>query len=147
MRSPSAAGASRFLSELASNPDGSAVALLPRAAAANRAIFRDPSGAPRSVSEVMGVIRGRVERAMASGGEAPAFAAQSPAAHFAAAAAAAGMAAPALPTFASGITQTARPSMADTLRQSFGLADASGADLPGQRHVRSAYARLEAFGL
>ena len=49
--------------------------------------------------------------------------------------------------FASGITQTARPSMADTLRQSFGLADASGADLPGQRHVRSAYARLEAFGL
>ena len=38
------------------------------------------------------------------------------------------------------------PSMADTLRSSFGLGG-DNSDMPGQAHVRSAYARLQAFGL
>ena len=59
------AGASKFLGALATDPAQSAAALMPSAAAANRAIFYAPGGAARSVSEVMGVIRGKVEGAMA----------------------------------------------------------------------------------
>jgi len=46
-------GASRFLAALSSSPDGSAAALMPSAAAANRAMFYSGSGAPRSISGVL----------------------------------------------------------------------------------------------
>jgi len=67
-----AGGAGRFLTELAADPGQSAAALFARPAAANRAIFYDSAGAPRSLGEVMGVIGGKLERALAraSGGAA-----------------------------------------------------------------------------
>ena len=131
-----AGDAARFLSVLTTDPDKSAVALLPRAAAANRAIFREASGAPRSVGEVMGVIRGRVEGAMVSASNAPP-AAPPPRP------ASPGLGAPAYPAMPARIAPSPQmPSMADTLRHSFA---ATGAEPPP--HVRNAYARLEAFGL
>lgn len=45
-------GAKTFLKAMASNPDQRADALLPSAARANRPIFYDKGGAPRSVSEI-----------------------------------------------------------------------------------------------
>lgn len=67
-----AGGAGRFLAELAADPGQSAAALFARPAAANRAIFYDSAGSPRSLGEVMGVIGGKLERALAraSGGAA-----------------------------------------------------------------------------
>jgi hypothetical protein len=47
-----AEGASKFLTALAASPDASAAPLFPEAAAANRPIFYDRSGAPRSLAEV-----------------------------------------------------------------------------------------------
>lgn len=47
-------GAARFLSALAASPDASAAPLFPEAAEANRAIFYDKSGAPRSLAEIHG---------------------------------------------------------------------------------------------
>lgn len=142
------AGASRFLAELASNPAASAVELLPRAAAANPAIFRDRSGAARSVSEVMEVIRRRVDRAM---GDAPPGAIQgslpvaTPRTRFAEIAQSTG---PRLYDAMSGRSgQPDHRSMADTLRHGFLIDQPRGADLPGADHVRAAYARLKGFGL
>lgn len=141
-------GATRFLSTLSSNPDASAAAILPRAAEANRAIFYEPDGSARSVQQVMGVIRGRVERAMANAGPAP-LPAIAPQAEFPAWQPAAPPTitryAPA-PHSPSLGAQRSLPSMASTLRDSFGLGSAD-ASAPGIIHVRSAYARLEAFGL
>lgn len=130
-----AGGARTFLSALAENPGQSAAALLPPAAAANRRIFYDRTGAPRSVGEVMELLRGKVERAMQGEGGAPrpaAFAAAGPSlgpiqSEFQAAQAAA---------------PVARVSMAETLQATFG---ASAGAAPG--HVRNAYARLRSFGL
>ena len=138
-------GATRFLGALGQNPDGSAAAVLPRAARPNQAIFYEPGGAPRSLADVMGVIRGRVDRAMEQGGTPPTNFAQ-PAWNPPSARtdwASARTASP-LPT------RLGLPSMADTLRTSFGLGDggeATNAATPGQAHIRTAYAKLEAFGL
>ncbi len=142
-------GATRFLSTLTSNPDASAAALLPRAAGANRAIFYEPGGSARSVQEVMGVIRGRVESAMANGGPAP-LPAIAPSVEFQQWAPPARPSAPtryaSLPTTPSLGGPQPLPSMASTLRDSFGLGG-NDAAAPGIAHVRKAYARLEAFGL
>lgn len=126
-----AGGASRFLTALAADPGQSAAALLPDAAAANRTIFYS-GGQPRSVGEVMGLLRGKVERAM--GAELPVAPPQ-----WAAAPAPFGgvLAAPAAPP-------GQRRSMAATLDGAFGLG-ASGNDAPA--HVRAAYGQLKALGL
>ena len=132
-----AEGAGRFLSALSADPAQSAAALLPAAAAANRGIFY-ADGAPRSVGQVMDLLRGKVSAAMdgAAMPSAASFAAASPAPtmgplarEFHAAAAAPG--------------QSARPSMAETLAATFGAG--SGEAMPG--HVRAAYGKLRAFGL
>lgn len=130
-----AEGAGRFLTALAADPGQSAAALLPAAAAANRGIFF-ADGAPRSVGQVMDLLRGKVSAAMdgtAMPVAAPAIAAAGPAlgplAREFQAAAAPG--------------QSARPSMAETLAATFGAG--SGAAMPG--HVRAAYGKLRAFGL
>jgi hypothetical protein len=47
-----AAGAGRFLQAAEANPDASGAALFPAAAGANHAVFYDPSGAPRSLSDI-----------------------------------------------------------------------------------------------
>jgi hypothetical protein len=136
------AGATQFLTAMGSNPDTSAAAILPRAARANRAIFYEPGGAPRSVAGVMDVIRGRVDRAMAQGGAAPASMPPGYPAQFA------------LPdnwqpsrVMPQAPSQGPRPSMAETIRTSFALAGSGGREAPGLAHIRSAYAKLESFGL
>lgn len=60
-----AGGAGRFLSELQADPGQNAAALFARPAAANRAIFYAPDGSPRSLAQVMDVIGGKMDRALA----------------------------------------------------------------------------------
>ena len=147
-----AEGAARFLTSLNSDPTVSAAGVLPNAARSNRAIFYDPSGAPRSVGEVMAVIRGRVESAMAQGTSLPEGAQFALAASAGMRAPRAAFAMPALPAAPAGVA-----SMAATLESSFGLGPGNGrgtageddpaAQPPGLAHVRRAYARLSAMGL
>lgn len=133
-------GASQMLSALASDPGQSAAALMPAAASANRTIFFRPGGAPRSVGEVVGLVRDRFATAMGrDDGQAPGIAMAPPpiaggpvAREFHAMAAAPAASVP-------------RASMAETLRQAFALG--SGADGAVPAHVRSAYGRLAALGL
>jgi hypothetical protein len=54
-----AGGASRLISNVQNNPQASAVAMFPRAAAANRSIFYDRGGNARSVSQVYAELTGR----------------------------------------------------------------------------------------
>lgn len=124
-------GAGRFLTAMAANPAQSAAALFPEAAGANKAIFYDASGQPRSLGGVMELVRGKMARAMggaASFEQAGAWAeAWSPASS------------PAVPSEPAPPPQ--RPSMADTLAATFG----GRAAMPAP--VRAAYGRLQAFGL
>lgn len=140
-------GAAKFLSALQSDPTQSAAAILPKAAAANRGIFYDGSG-PRSVAGVMDLMRGKVSAAMNGAGLPPVTYSSGQIA---------GVAQPA-PTggpiqrefqamAAQASTQGAlsgRPSMADTLRNTFG---ASGGQTGAPDFVRNAYAKLQAFNL
>jgi hypothetical protein len=66
-----AGGATRFLRALATDPDAPAAALLPRAARANRAIFFDRAGEPRSLASIFERFAARLERAGASAAAAP----------------------------------------------------------------------------
>lgn len=153
-----AGGAVTFLSGLKSDPDQSAAALFPKPAAANRAIFFK-GGTPRSLGEVMDLLRAKVSNAMESGGPpqstaAPAFAQAAPGTFSASPSSPAApptlsaspsrrfgtSALPGLPA-ATG----PRPSMAQTLRETFGSHEMSGTR--ASAHASAAYARLAAFGL
>lgn len=150
------AGASKFLSALASDPSQSAASILPKAAAANRSIFYS-GGSPRSVGSVMDLMRGKVANAM-EGGD-PSL--------WASAASAQGVSAPQSAQqnsaqsngwqppmgpiareFHAGLgsapqaPQVSTRSMAETLRGTFG---ASSSAAPAQ--VRDAYAKLARFNL
>ena len=162
-----AGDASRFLSTLTSNPDLAAASLLPRAASSNRAIFYERSGGARSVAEVMALIRDKVEGALPTTGP-TSGAISGPQSASTPVPMPAISPSPSLPGFTPPIPQPAQgvthyapsrnapslpelqplPSMASTLRSSFGLgADSNDDAVPGMAHIRSAYARLEAFGL
>lgn len=134
-----ASGAGRFLTALAADPGQSAAALFPDAAMANKAIFYGPGGAPRSLGEVMDLLRGKMARAMGDAGDP--FA---PRADFDAGSGF-GPFSGAAPAPAPGLVVAKappRPSMADTLAATF------GASQPGTpAHVRQAYGKLKAFGL
>ena len=141
-----AGGAGRFLSGLQGDPTQSAAALLPDAAAANRAIFYD-HGAPRSLGQVMDLIRAKVQGAM----EGAPFAPPLERANWAAAAAPTVPLGPVAQEFhaaAQGAGQGPAPlpraSMAETLASTFGLGGANGG-MPD--HVRAAYGKLQALGL
>ena len=158
-----AGGAQKFLTALAADPEQSAAAILPAPAQANRTIFYTSGGAPRSLGAVMALLRGKVEQAMGAaqspsssgeglgwgvsinsalsdiphpptpspqgeGAQVPPLQGGPVAREFAAQAAA-------LPP---------RPSMAQTLVDTFGLAG-NAAEAP--RFVRAAYGKLQAFGL
>lgn len=129
-----AEGAANFLAALAADPSQSAAVVNPRAAAANRAIFYDKAGAPRSLGAVMDLLRGRLDAAM-EGGSLPqggwAGAAGVPA--WARSDASAAKPAP----------SPSAPSMADTLRDAFALGERSAAPA----HVQAAYGALRRFGL
>ncbi len=138
-----AEGASKLLAALGSDPGQSAAALLPKAAAANRAIFFN-GNAPRSVGAVMELLRGKMDAAMGATSfpGAPAFAADpasaatftgGPIAQEYQAAAAVSASSPA----------PRATSMADTLRTAFSLGDGSTAPA----HVRAAYGQLRALGI
>ena len=143
-----AAGASRFLGQMQANPDQSAAALMPDAAAANRTIFYTRSGVPRSLAEVHDVIARKVARAMESGGAAqeayippPVFAsartARKPAASLIPAL---GQTLPPLPE------QGAPRPMAEVLKTTF-AATGDASDTRAQAHASRAYRQLGAFGL
>ena len=159
-------GASEFLTALTADPGQSAAGIAPRAAAANRTIFFDPAGAPRSLAGVMELMRGKVSRAMENGGlpavdygpgfngdfnpalpgatqladaATPQFTGGPLARQFAAARQEAGGGLP-------GSGAPARASMADTLRTAFAVQGADGqSSVPAS--IRAAYGRLQQFGL
>lgn len=134
-----AGGASRFLSALDTRADSPAASDFSEAAKANRAIFFHPSGSARSYSQVMAVIEGKVENAMAMPGglrtSAYASASFPPPRR-----ARAGSSAP-LPMLQ---TAQARPPISAMLEQSFGLGNRASA---APDHAKRAYERLKAVGL
>lgn len=149
-----AGGAGRFLSEMQVDPGQSAPALFARPAAANRAIFYSADGSPRSLAQVMDVIGGKLDRALARAEPAPAPAP-------AASAALARTAYPPANTIAFDLGQPSalrgealtspslalqrarqRPPMSQVLGATFGTDPAAA---PAQ--VRRAYDQLKAFGL
>lgn len=133
-----AAGAGEFLTALAASPGQSAAALLPKAAAANRGIFYERNGAPRSVAGVMDLMRGKMARAM---GEA-AHPSPAKADWVKSNPALAGAERPIRSFPVSDSPPAPRPSMAETLRLTFGADRAEGTP-----QVRAAYHKLRAFGL
>ena len=160
------AGATQFLGALAANPGQSAAALMPKAAAANRAVFYDASGTPRSLGAVMTLIQTRMDAAMRDTGDpagngagdgwaapgATAIALAQPQTdlgpigqQFTAAQAEAGSHEPAT---SGSLAVSATASMADTLRNTFALAgDTAGSAGAAPAFVRSAYGRMQALGL
>jgi hypothetical protein len=134
------AGATTFLTALASDPERSAASVLPQAAAANRAIFYGPGGA-RSLGQVMDLIRGRVDAAMQDSGGPP------PGPGFEMVLQQARQEGPLAQEFHAAqaqvppVPQVRSRSMADTLAASFGGEGGAPAS------VRSAYAKLARFGL
>ncbi len=140
-------GARQFLGALESNPGQSAAALMPQAARANRPIFYD-GGSPRSVGEVMSLMRDKVASAYGQtqvpGGanrleyDFAGFAARP--AYQQTIQSRGSFSPPPLPSGGGP-----RPSMADTLRSTFG--DASVGGSRANDHIASAYGKFKAFGL
>lgn len=126
-----AEGAGRFLSALAEDPMQAAAGILPKAAAANRGIFYEDGGAPRSLGGVMELMRGKLGAAMRG-------AQPGPAQEWGAFASRGGNP----PSGSAPLAPAPRPSMAETLAATFGGA---GQAMPD--HVRSAYGKLQVFGL
>lgn len=156
-------GAAKFLSALGSSPDQPAAGLLPKAASANRSIFYDDAGNPRSVAAVMGLIRGRMESALAAEGisadammaggmayggmmdGAPAWsAAVDPAPPAAAPPQTGGPLSREFNAMQAAAPAASSHSMADTLQSAFGLGAENGAT---PEFVRNAYGRLRALGM
>jgi hypothetical protein len=151
------AGATKFLQNAQRDPSISAASLFPSAAASNRGIFYDASGAPRSLGEVYGLLETKMTKAIErQGGQVdPAFrdfdiaAVAAPDAHgmpsdipsymYPPAHAPGGM------QIAAAAPPAPRATMADTLRASFGLDSASND--PTTANVRKADGRLQAFNL
>lgn len=136
-------GAGQILAAMASDPNQSAAALLPAAAGSNRAIFYGAGGAPRSVSEVVGLVRSRY--AAASGQADLPGDYTMPVSAMAAAAPSGGPMAREFQSVAAAPDAPPRQSMAETLRQAFALGSPGDGAVPA--HVRNAYGRLAALGL
>lgn len=135
-----AEGAGRFLTALAADPAQSAAALFPEAAGANQAIFHDAAGQPRSLGEVMELVRGKMTRAM--GDANPDAWLPAPAERGWGWGNSAGVEPPFQPfPTGEGLGASHRSSMADTLAAAFGDRQAMPA------HVRQAYGKLRVFGL
>lgn len=161
-----AGDAKRFLSELGRNPFQSAPALFPRPASANQSIFYHRNGSPRDLAGVMGLMEGKMSRAIAANGRMPTPAPQpwiepntnglfgdesiSPYARRAARVIPSSEAAPYTPSGAPSApeppTLQPRPNMSEVLKQSFSLDSPDAAD-PRTEQVRRAYNDLKAFGL
>ncbi len=144
-------GAQQFLAALSSDPGQSAAGILPKAAAANRTIFYDASGSPRSVSGVMDLLRGKVSAAM-DGSVPPAnWAGQGGGFSVASATPTPFPGGPIAQQFQAArqelAAQAGRASMAETLRSTFGVASAAGDAGSTPAFVRAAYDKLRSFNL
>ncbi len=135
-----AGGAGKFLAALQADPGQSAAALFPAAAEANKGIFYK-DGAPRSVGAVMELMRGKVARAMGEGLTDPGLPSPPGKGWGWGLNASSGPPPQPLPA-GEGFPLARRPSMAETLRATFGASDPAA---PAQ--VRAAYAKLRAFNL
>ena len=137
-----AGGAKDFLAALRDDPLASAASLFPKPAQANSAIFYQ-DGRPRSIGEVMALVRDKVETAKDGGGSDPGrsiaaaeFMPATPAAAFT----------HVRRSFAAGPAGAApRPSMAETLQATFG--GSGGLGDRAARQVGEAYGKFKAFGL
>jgi hypothetical protein len=140
-------GAARFLSALDTDPGQSAASILPKAATANRGIFFGAGGEPRSVAGVMDLMRRKVASAMDGAGGLPvAAAAQAHSAQDRFTQPTGGPIARQFQSASKAMGAADRVSMAETLRNAFGSGGAAAhAGTPG--FVRTAYAKLQAFGL
>ncbi len=153
-----AGGAGRFLSAMQDDPDQSAADLFRRPAAANRAVFYEPNGSPRSLAGVMDFLGAKMARASNGGqGEAASFRI----------AGGAGFAQPptgsgggssfgqssglslgrpsALPTLAAARAPRSMSSLLGSSIAATGASERSSRE--GAQHVRRAYAQLRALGL
>jgi hypothetical protein len=164
-----AGGAARFLTELARDPSQEAASLFGRPAAANRAVFYDAGGDPRSLAEVMDHLSTKIERATAGATPQPALAAWAanargfgPAPYLApddsvfdlAHAPAIGPTHPmpdhgpvSLPRAHSGGAHRGTPPMSSVLSATFGDGAASLGSAEANAQARRAYDRLRALGL
>jgi len=136
---PDAAG--KFLGALSTDPAQSAAALLPKAAGANHTIFF-AGASPRSVGEVMDLLRTKFDSALGStapepGGMGGAYLPQA-----AAAAPSHAVGGPLAQEFAAA-APPAQSSMADTLASAFG----TGGNDAMPANVRAAYGQIRALGL
>ncbi|MCB2060923.1 MAG: transglycosylase SLT domain-containing protein [Novosphingobium sp.] len=141
-------GANKFLSALASDPAQNAASLLPKAASANRQVFYEANGAPRTVGGVMELIRGKLSAAMEGEGgiwAAPETSAFPESSNWATQSSAGPVAREFLAARAAA-TPPARQSMADTLLNTFAVAGANG-EVTTPDFVRAAYGQLQRFGL
>ena len=147
-------GAQRFLAAMQDDPSANAAALFPKQAAANRPVFFDGAGAPRSLGQVMDFFRQRIGTAIAEEGGAMPL--PSTGAFQVAAAAAAPPQQTAAPSWAgplarefheaaAGHSTAGRLSMMETLRETFAGGGNQPAALPD--NVRTAYSKLKAYGL
>jgi hypothetical protein len=141
-------GAQRFLTTLQQQPDSPAATMFPKQAAANRSVFYDGAGAPRSVTQVMDFFRQRLNQAMAEerGSMPPAL----PGMYLAAGAqqsdpSTLGPLAREFHESATGYPAPGRISMVETLRETFAGAGNAPAMLPS--NVKTAYSKLKAYGL
>jgi hypothetical protein len=143
-------GATAFLRQLEHEPQQSAPALFPRAAAANRSIFFGERGAERSLTEVMKILAAKLEKAGA--GSPSAWPADAPPSFNLAQADSRTRSDPLFAGSASRFGQRPAPAgpsvpalpvrMSDLLAETFG---AGGTASPA--HVRHTYERLRAAGL
>ncbi|MBV7258900.1 transglycosylase SLT domain-containing protein [Erythrobacter crassostreae] len=159
-----AGGASRFLTALAQNPNQSAAAIFPRPASANRPVFYEPSGSPRSLAGVMDFLSSKLDRALAMAPSLPSGAALRP--DYAVAALSAqrplypianeAVFAPANPTAITGglpapteqRTAQTRPPMSAMLNATFGQMGGLASPTPeAAQRIERAYNQLKAFGL
>jgi len=166
-----ARGAGRFLSAMQTDPSQSAAGLFRRAAEANKAVFYESSGAPRSLAGVMDYLGAKLERALASAPPLPpegpagltgvrakgpvpylitaeeAFEPRNPPLITGGARPISSAPLPALPT-TPPIAPPTRRSLSSALDASLrvsGAAELSSSE--GQRHIQRAYQRLQAMGL
>ena len=133
-----AGGATRFLRAMGSDPEQAAASLLPQAAAANRAIFY-AGGTPRSLAQVMDLLRTKVERAGAQNPSSTAGTTADPTPQH-------GWRIGGGARHAVGAVSTGpapRP-LSQTLEASFGI---TARDAAAPTHVRAAYGKLRAFAL
>jgi Transglycosylase SLT domain len=140
-------GAKRFLSALSDNPATSAASLLPEAAAANPSTFYTADGTPRTVAETMALLRTRMASATETGatgsiaatnveGELPldTIPAVSTTQSYAQ-----------LPAATTAPRMPPAPRMSEILDSALGAGESGAGQAPG--FVRTAYAKLQAFGL